>query len=99
VTATDIAAQVEVKLAGLGDSPDAIADRLRALGIKGRRANESCCAIANLIKSVDGVTCVVVKNANAWLFPDSRIQLRGPVAEFIERFDRGVYLDLVEVGV
>lgn len=98
---TDPEAQVTATLNALGDTPDAIADRLRALGIKGRRIGARHCPIAQLLNTLDGVS-------NAAVFDDSISFSKSggwgaalptsAAVEFIRRFDQGVYLDLVEVA-
>jgi len=101
MTTVNITAQVETTLAELGDTPDAIADRLRALGIKGRQHSMRFCPIARLIEPLNGVEFVEVDGRYAFLSPDidttDWVWLPQPVREFVSWFDDGVYLDLAEV--
>jgi hypothetical protein len=103
--ATSLPDQVEAALSGLGNTADEVADRLRALGIKGIRDDAACCPIARLLESALGAgIAVCVGNFS--------ITILGPlgpgglgfeiedapdaVREFISRFDDSVYLDLAE---
>lgn len=87
-------------LAGLPDTADGIADRMRALGIKGKQLKSGCCPIANWLKTEGfthasvGQTACLGRRGSA-----TTEDVRSPraVAEFVRRFDAGVYLDLVEV--
>lgn len=86
----------------LGPTPDDVADRLRALGIKGDRGSSCACPIALILRAVDGVedADVLETIAEVWdkANPDAaavEVHVPQPVSEFIVRFDKGVYLDLV----
>ena len=97
MTAADHTATVAELLAGLGDTPDAVADTLRARGIKGVREHCCACPIAELLKR-NGIPNPHVECARVWPDPDSmwKVSTRMPAAVqvFIDRFDEGVYLDL-----
>lgn len=96
MTAADHTAAVAELLAGLGDTPDAVADTLRAKGIKGKRGDFCGCPVARCVQELLGT-----ENANVsdvWVyFVAGRVPTPRPVSDFLSLFDRGVYLDLVEV--
>lgn len=93
-------------LADLGGTADAVADRLRALGIKGTRHDGCSCPIANLLRS-NGCGTSELEVSNYHVYPTGSLipndqevpQLPPPVTQFIRRFDEGVYLDLVATAV
>ncbi len=102
MSAVDHEAAVARLLADLGDTADAVADRLRALGIKGKHRHSYECPVAKLLHA-NGYPDVEVDNG--WTWPDGstdnaipEVANPAPVGEFIQRFDAGVYLDLVEVA-
>lgn len=101
MSGVDHEAAVAKLLADLGDTPDAVADRLRALDIKGRQHRACQCVLAQYINSnIPGKDYAWVhlgKRAVISFGDSTRIPLPPPVAEFARRFDRGVYLDLIEV--
>lgn len=87
--------RLERALAELGAlTPDGIADRMRALGIKGVPGDDCTCPIAEYLRRTDqrGVS------VGGWIITED-VYMTTPamIAEFIERFDRGVYMDLVVV--
>lgn len=87
-------------LAELGDTADDVADRLRALGIKGERGVGEHCPIANLLHS-NGYEGAEVDTDTIYpegSFGDVEVDAPEPVEEFIRRFDDGVYLDLIVVN-
>jgi hypothetical protein len=105
VTATDIPARVTAALAELGDTCDAVADRLRALEIKGWRGSESMCPIAVYLARIDKTWVagvieheVYITTGDETTEPDE-VPLPEPVSEFVQRFDKGVYLDLADGAV
>jgi hypothetical protein len=86
----------------LGANADEVADRLRALGVKGRQHMPHQCAIANLLLLDDQVAAVEVLEsvAEVWLIDAAEpveVPVPEPTGAFIAEFDRGVHLDLVEV--
>ena len=85
-------------LAELPDTADGIADRMRALGIKGRKGGACECPLANYLKD-RGLPDVAVARYYARAFKGGVTEAEMPPAasEFVYRFDHGVYLDLVEV--
>jgi hypothetical protein len=95
-----ITTRVTRTLDELGHSADDVADRLRALGIKGQ-ALAHCCPIANLLRQLDCVISVDVLEIFAGVLGDDgrdiQVDVPEAVSTFIARFDAGVYLDLVEV--
>lgn len=97
---TVTAEQVTAALTELGSSAEAIADRLRALEIKGTRGDACECPIAVYLHRRFGIRAVVSSG------PGSTVDWRSgpgwhaictpmPIVDFIGRHDRGVYLDLV----
>jgi hypothetical protein len=104
MSAVDHEAAVAKLLADLGDTADAIADRLRALGIKGRARQACHCPVANYIERQSAYTgASVSRDLVLAVDPDlnyEALEVPTPdaVAEFVRRFDDGVYLDLVEVA-
>ena len=84
-------------LAELPDTADGIADRMRALGIKGKRHYITCCPLATFLRD-KGIRGAVIDGMEASIRGvDDFTPLTGSQAEFVRRFDAGVYLDLVEV--
>jgi len=98
-----LAAAVE-ELDGL-ETPDAVCEFLRAQGIKGRIGSGPSCPIANFVKARTGAksvdvpgSCVTVAIGTA-----GKVRIRGvvranladPVRDFIYKFDKGGYRDLV----
>ena len=91
--------QVRELLNQLGPTPDAVADRLRALGIKG---NGSCGPIeAYLYRYADGISSVRMGLSTLSFRTlndvECSITLPTPVIFFLSRLERGVYLDLCEL--
>ena len=105
MTAAEHEAAITRLLAELGDTPDAVADSLRAKGIKGKRNKVQCCPVANYIRSnAQGLSFVcVVRRTVGFMAEDQAISTRqwtattNAVETFTRRFDEGVYLDLEEV--
>jgi hypothetical protein len=103
VTAPTPLERLEQALAELGAlTPDGIADRMRALGIKGELGRPRCCPIALYLRAVPGIAWVSVIPTRvtfvlAPVSPFGRVPAPGSVYLFVKRFDRGVYLDLVAV--
>jgi hypothetical protein len=95
-----VAPRVIEAITDLGDTPDAIADRLRALGIKGRPGACDTSPLARFIQTIPGAgdayagyDTVDLRNGEAPLdLPEAAV-------EFGARFDRGVYLDLIDMDV
>lgn len=94
MTAADLADM----LATLGDTPDAVADQLRALGIKGGQSDYCGCPIARYLLQSGAYTCVFVAPSEILADADM-IQTPMPIALFIGRFDVGDYPDLAQVEV
>lgn len=98
------AERVAALLAELGDHSDAIADRFRALGLKGVRKAVDCCPVAAYLQNCGIEGAMVDADSNDELFVRDfdrtlvgPVEFPGAVADFVLAFDRGVYLDLVEV--
>lgn len=88
-------------LAELPDTADGIADRMRALGIKGKRQDDYCCPIANFLMGKGFEEACVGESWIEVCDDDSgseEADTPPAVSEFVSRFDAGVYLDLVEVA-
>jgi hypothetical protein len=101
MTAADVKTRAAAALAELGDTPDAVADRLRALEIKGWRGSESMCPVAVYLARVDYSWVVEVLDIEVWFHIERlddafEMPLPEPVSEFVQRFDKGVYLDLAD---
>jgi hypothetical protein len=100
VTAADVKTRAAAALAELGDTPDAVADRLRALEIKGWRGSESMCPIAVYLARLDQDLVAEVLEEEVWLIVEDELPVAVPMPEpaswFVQRFDQGVYLDLAD---
>lgn len=90
------------RLDELGPTADDVADKLRALGIKGELEHSNACPVANYLGRDTTLTGVEVLEtvAEVWVgHPDLAVKFEVPVPPpvemFIRRFDAGVYLDLV----
>lgn len=84
-------------LAGLGDTPDAVAAALRAAGCKGRRRCEGGeCPVEAWFAAAGLDVCV--SPTLAWVVGAAGAELPAPVAGFVARFDAGRYPDLVAEG-
>lgn len=97
---TDPQTTVTKLLAELGDTPDAVADRLRALDVKGYQSSPPCCPVALYLVG-RGVDRPLVDDCDVQTGPRSARSVHPnppAVRAFIHRFDQGVYLDLVESG-
>jgi hypothetical protein len=104
---TGLAARLTAALDNLGGTPDQVADRLRALGIKGDRIDPDSCPVAVYLTGLglarDGEqicvtsTQVAVRKRNR-VSVSCSVSTPEPVREFIRAFDRGVHLDLEAVA-
>lgn len=95
----DLKERIEEMLAGLGDTADAVADSLRAKGIKGNSTDGECCPIANLLSAEfpEAANGNWGDKAGCWWVdlggirtPQGPIKPPGAVNEFISVFDDGV---------
>lgn len=91
---------LEQALAELPDTADGIADKMRALGIKGTQEHGDSCPLANWLKSRG---FAIPWFGSLWVTVWDGIEHRecdtpDGASEFVRRFDAGVYLDLVEVA-
>lgn len=106
MTAVDHEAAIAQLLAELGDTADAVADRLRALGVKGQRAMSQHCPIANYVRAnAPGLsrvrvlpTAVKFRRDGAPISAWQWVVTPDAVHKFANNFDAGVYLDLMEVA-
>jgi hypothetical protein len=99
VSAAEHEAAIGRLLAELGDTADEVADTLRAKGIKGRPKSGCGCPVARLLER-EGYTQPWV-HGEIYVERDDlelRVDFTEAIEQFIERFDDGVYLDLVEVS-
>ena len=99
---SDLTSTIAATLAGLGNTADAVADQLRARAIKGVRNDECNCPIARLLLTLPGVDQVEVGPLSADIYPTGvywpvEVDLPEAATAFIDHFDEGVYLDLVEI--
>lgn len=92
------AERVAELLAELGDTPDAVADKLRALGVKGYRNDCGACPIAAYLAVGTDYAGIEVSGYSVFVDDVRATGLPQSVAGFIRSFDRGVYLDLVEAS-
>jgi hypothetical protein len=94
----DLKERIEAMLAGLGDTADAVADSLRAKGIKGNASDGESCPVANLITAefpeasngAWGVEDEWWVEAAYVRTPEGRVSTPPAVKEFIAAFDDGV---------
>lgn len=105
MTVSNIKTRAAAALAELGATPDAVADRLRALEIKGWRGSESMCPVAVYLARLDESWVAEVLEEQVWIgisddeITPIEVDLADPVSLFVRRFDRGVYLDLADGSV
>lgn len=92
------AADLTDMLDALGATPDAVADQLRALGIRGGQSDYCGCPVANYLLQSGAYTCVFVAPSEILADADM-VQTPMPIAAFIGRFDVGDYPDLVQLEV
>jgi hypothetical protein len=84
-------------LSELPDTPDGIADRMRALGIKGERVSVTRCPVAKYLTGLGFKGVVVNQYYVRTGPPEEAVPTPPALAGFIQRLLDGVYLDLVEV--
>lgn len=85
-------------LTKLGDTSDAIADRLRALGIRGVQCLSNICPLAVYLES-QGITAYVSREEITVPVEggaDVRRPVPAAIGVFVGRVDGGVYLDLID---
>ena len=90
-------------LADLGGTPDEVAESLRRLGIKGKRKSGETCPLAYFIaaKFGDVVTYAEVDTCGVEIEIDRGnadlrwVDFASPCEQFVVRFDKGEYPDLV----
>jgi hypothetical protein len=106
VNADEIRAQVTAALTapGFGPTADDVADRLRALEIKGMSKDCSRCPIAVYLRQLPDLAGELfeVDTERVTILTGHGIVAEVPMPEpmswFVQRFDHGVYLDLVIPG-
>ena len=81
-------------LAQLPDTADGIADRMRALDIKGCQDMGGHCPLARWLER-EGFEEAIVERRNATAKGYFWVEMPQAAREFVDRFDDGVYLDLV----
>lgn len=74
---------------GAGTDADGVAQRLRDAGIKGRRTRANDCPVARYLQQRTGRSDLAVSGSGT---------MPAPVKEFIQRFDRGDFPDLVDTA-
>ena len=99
----DLKERIEEMLAGLGPTPNAVADSLRARSITGIPSDGECCPVANFISAECPEAAKGQWGAEAdwWVeigyvrTPDGFVNLPTPVKTFIALFDEGevIYAD------
>jgi hypothetical protein len=101
ITAEQTARRAHQLLVDLGGTADAIADRLRALDVKGVRLLSNVCVLAVYLQT-KGITAYVSREEIAVpVDDDTNVCLPVPdaCAAFLEHFDGGVYLDLIDANL
>jgi hypothetical protein len=95
-----VAPRVLAAITDLGDTPDDIADRMRALNIKGRLGSCDTCPLARFIQTIPGAENALVGFNVVELKNDEPVVVLTYAAiEFRYRFDRGLYSDLIDLNV
>ena len=81
--------ELEVELAALGDSSEAVANALRSMGIKGRRRETCQCPLANYLRNISGEKIRVGYQTAGFVESNDRSAIRMPNAcqNFIYNFD------------
>lgn len=82
-------------LAALPEDPVAIAARLGAQGCRGIRENNECCPIANYLTGLGFVGAWVDPEQIAVDDEDYPVDTPPAVGEFVNRFDKGDWPELV----
>lgn len=86
-------------LAGLGSTPDEIADTLAAADITGQRAEPDSCAVAEYVKAAGYADVRVGEGDDGSLLvqageAEAVIALDTPLHAFVAKFDNGDYPEL-----
>jgi hypothetical protein len=92
---TDPERKLRQELAGLGNTPDEIADKLWTEGITGLRRSASYCPVAQYLRRE--YPSVSVSSTNIGVLSDGHGVVIGapdPIVDFIYNFDTGSYLAL-----
>lgn len=101
MSAAEHEAAIARLLADLGDTADAVADQLRAKGIKGEPRKCAACPVQNYLRPLTTAPNLSTTGVSVWFDdPDGdvpiEVMLPRPVSQFISLFDLGVYLDLIQ---
>lgn len=78
-------------------SSDKLASKLEGLGIKGVRDRVSYCPIAIVLQQKTGIKHLRVDSYHVESWYGVHVTLPPPIPMFIERFDKGVYPNLISV--
>jgi hypothetical protein len=89
-----IAEQAAELLAGLGDTPEEIAEMLRGAGYKGELRNVWKCPCGSCLREHFGCT-VGVDGTGTFVDGSDCVTARPQVRAFVRRFDAGDFPDLV----
>jgi hypothetical protein len=88
-------------LTGLGQTPDEVAESLRAAGVTGKREDAECCPVAIWLKRATGADPYVdCEAASVRYVPDApEVETSSPMAVrgFVVRFDHHQYPDLERI--
>jgi hypothetical protein len=87
---------------GQRETADAVANEMRAAGIKGTQDDTCTCPLANYLTQLPGVDQVEVLDNHVYLWVGDQaepavIELAESVSNFVYLFDQGVFLDLVDL--
>lgn len=94
---TEVTSQkIQATLARLGKRPSTVANRLKKLGIKGRRQSADQCPVAQFVSQELGTDCCVDEEECFVSFPYRMARTPPGVSTFIKDFDNGKYPDLEE---
>ncbi|GAA0432610.1 hypothetical protein Aca07nite_19810 [Actinoplanes capillaceus] len=96
----DAADRIADLIADLGDTADAIAERLDTAAVTGRPGDATCCPIATYLHHAEpGLSGITVLPDRIEFFTetgdDEHLPTPEPVAEFAARFDDGHYPHLI----
>ncbi|MEU7907942.1 hypothetical protein [Actinoplanes sp. NPDC049118] len=98
--ADELADRIADLIAELGDTPDAIAHHLAEAGVTGRRADATCCPVANYLRRAEPcITDVDVygDTIDAWTVTGVLAHVLAPdeIHEFVTLFDTQRYPHLI----
>lgn len=90
-----ITEEIRAALAELGDDADGIAAKLADLGIKGRCTHGRACPLYVYLNRRVPLVTWVTEDSVWWSTDSHSVDLTPDQREFVSRFDRGQYPDLV----